>query len=133
MHAILKMLIAAGIAASFSLNAQSADMLPAVFANEHMGLMKTLTPERRAERRKKMHEHWQQMSPEDRREIRREMKEHRRNVPAEERAAHRREMHERFEKMSPEERREFKRGISGKRGNCDKRPEDCPYDKPAED
>src|SRR3989338_6223589 len=146
MNAFLKTMIAAGISASFGLNALAADTPPTVPIKEHMERMKTmtpeqravereamrkemdsLTPEQRAERRKQMHEHWQQMSPEERKKMRKEMKEHRMKIPPEERAEHRKEMRERFDKMSPEERRDFKRGMDGMGGKCDMPPEDCPY------
>ncbi len=110
-----QVVIAAGIIASFSLNTMSAEIVgsPATGIQERMARMKSMTPEQRAERRKKMREHWQNMSPGERADIRAKMQEHWKNLPPEERAARRQEMRERFKKMSPEERNQFKQDMRG--------------------
>ena len=74
MNAILKTLIAAGIAASLSFNAQAADIAPATHSvQEHiqrLERMKDMTPEQRAQERKAMREGVRKLTPEQRAERR---------------------------------------------------------------
>lgn len=69
----------------------------------------SMTPEQRAERRKEMRKKFAGMPPEERRAMRKEMRDAMDDMTPEERAQHRKERHEKFEKMSPEERRAMRK------------------------
>ncbi|OGT05758.1 MAG: hypothetical protein A2143_04965 [Gallionellales bacterium RBG_16_57_15] len=79
MNTILKTMIAAGIAVSFSLNALAADIAPAdaPYVQEHiqrLERMKDMTPEQRAQERKAMREEVRKLTPEQRAEHRKAMR-----------------------------------------------------------
>jgi hypothetical protein len=101
-------IIAAGGAILFSLNAMAADTSP---ANTPPGA----GARNQQDIRKEMRDHWEKMSPEEREQVRNKMKDHWNNMTPEEREARRKEMREHFKNMSPEEREQFKRDM-GKQG-----------------
>ena len=103
-------IIAAGIATLFCLNAMAADTSPA-------NTPPAAAPGARNQQdiRQEMREHWEKMSPEEREQVRNKMKDHWNNMTPEEREARRKEMREHFKNMSPEEREQFKRDM-GKQG-----------------
>lgn len=101
MNAIMKSIIAAGIVASFSLNA-SADETPAKGPEAIHQEMRNLTQEQRAEKRKE----FQKKSPEERAAMRKEMRKHLENMPPEERAKMKEEMGKKRDGMTPGQRAE---------------------------
>jgi len=100
--------IAAGIATLFYLNATAADTSPP-------GTPPSPGARNQQDIRQEMREHWEKMSPEERDQVRKKMKDHWNNMSPEEREARRKEMREHFNNMSPEEREQFKRDM-GKQG-----------------
>jgi hypothetical protein len=117
--------IAAGIAILFSLNAMAADTSPA-------NTSPAAVPGARSQQdiRQEMRDHWEKMSPGEREQVRTKMKEHWNNMSPEEREARRKEMREHFNNMSPEEREQFKRDM-GKRGVRPRSLDDLPSDNTA--
>jgi mRNA-degrading endonuclease RelE of RelBE toxin-antitoxin system len=124
MNAILKTLIAAGIVASFSMNAMAADAAPAKgtppnaqpsagagtapeqkhTTQEHMERMKTMSPEQRAKEHEAMRKEWDSLTPQQRDAKRKEMHEQLKKMSPEERRAMHEKMREHMMNMSPEER-----------------------------
>ena len=94
MNTILRTLVAAGIVASFSLNALASDPPNTQEQTQHMEPMKNLTPEQRAMAREARHKEMSSLTPEQR-------------------EARRKEMRDRREKMSPDERKEMREKMNG--------------------
>lgn len=132
MNTLTKILIAAGIIASFSLNAMAADVAPPpkTAMQEHMERMNTLSPEDRAKEREAMHQEMQKLTPEQRAEKHKEMHEYMEKLSPKERATRRKEMRERFDKMSPKERKQFRKDMQGNM-TPGMMPADCPEKSPA--
>lgn len=94
MNAILRTMIAAGIVASFSLNALAADTAPSSSVQDHiqrLERMKSMTPEQRIKEREAMQEEMLKLTPEQRAEHREAMHEYRKKMSPEERAERRKE------------------------------------------
>jgi hypothetical protein len=133
-------IVAAGIAALFSLNtmaaeaASPANIPPAagtVAKPEARGRNQqewdNMTPEQRMKRRQEMRDHWKEMSPEEREQVRNKMKDHWNNMSPQEREARREEMRDHFKNMSPEERKQFDRDL-GKLDGMPPPVDDLPSD-----
>lgn len=88
MNAIVKSLIAASLAASFSMNAYA--------------------DERKQDNREQKRDKFEQMRPAERQDMRQEVRKSRNEAAPQERHEKREEMRERFEHMSPHERREMR-------------------------
>ncbi|HEX5363236.1 MAG TPA: DUF3106 domain-containing protein [Gallionella sp.] len=139
------LMIAAGIIASFSLNALAADATPAPSMPDHaqhLERMKTLTPEQRAKEQEEMQQKMQSLTPEQRAEHRKAMREQWEKMSPEDRKAMHDAMHEDMQGMSPDEckvRHEAmdKNGMTpqqfghGNGQHCNVKPPKgpCPYDK----
>ncbi len=124
MYKISKVVVAAGIAALFGLNAIAAENTSPANTPPPSGPeakpearvrnlqeWDNMIPEQRMKRRQEMHEHWKKMSPEERAQVRNKMKDHWNNMSPQEREARREEMRNHFKNMSPEERKQFDRDL----------------------
>lgn len=118
MYYISKVLVAAAIAAFFSLNAMAAKIAPLANTPPSPGPDAKPAERQRNQQdiRQEMLDHWEKMSPKEREQVRNKMKDHWKNMSPQEREARRQEMREHFEYMSPQERKQFDRDLGKQDG-----------------
>jgi hypothetical protein len=106
-------IVAAAIAAIFSMNAMAAEIASPADTPSAAGPDATPVKRHRSqqETRKEMLDHWNKMSPKEREQVRNKMKDHSKNMSSEQSEARRKELREHFKNMSPEERRQFQRDM----------------------